>query len=187
MVEVVKGGEGLRCLSVRFTLFTEKAAFSVYAYAKTNRYKAKANAQDAHEAIRPSNVRWTPEDLKADLTAGGWVKCWLGVKSFSSRASPSWSSGRGDEIHRPHGGETGLRGGGEHPLEGGPAGLLRGLRQEPQAGGAGPGGRAHQGARRAAFLNMVCPQAGQSSFTGTSQVMKSHLSASTLLVVCSQQ
>ena len=38
------------------------------AYAKTNRYKAKANAQDAHEAIRPSNVRWTPEDLKADLT-----------------------------------------------------------------------------------------------------------------------
>ncbi|MCI8802878.1 MAG: type I DNA topoisomerase [Oscillibacter sp.] len=37
-------------------------------YAKTNRYKAKANAQDAHEAIRPSNVRWTPEDLKADLT-----------------------------------------------------------------------------------------------------------------------
>ena len=29
MVEVVKGGEGLRCLSVRFTLFTEKAAFSV--------------------------------------------------------------------------------------------------------------------------------------------------------------
>ena len=38
------------------------------AYAKTNRYKAKANAQDANEAIRPSNVRWTPEDLKADLT-----------------------------------------------------------------------------------------------------------------------
>ena len=38
------------------------------AYAKTNRYKAKAGAQDAHEAIRPSNVRWTPEDLKADLT-----------------------------------------------------------------------------------------------------------------------
>ncbi len=38
------------------------------AYAQTHRYKAKANAQDAHEAIRPSNVRWTPEDLKADLT-----------------------------------------------------------------------------------------------------------------------
>ena len=35
---------------------------------KANHYKAKANAQDAHEAIRPSNVRWTPEDVKASLT-----------------------------------------------------------------------------------------------------------------------
>lgn len=35
---------------------------------KPNHYKAKANAQDAHEAIRPSNVNWTPEDLKKDLT-----------------------------------------------------------------------------------------------------------------------
>jgi len=33
-----------------------------------NHYKAKANAQDAHEAIRPSNVNWTPEDLKKSLT-----------------------------------------------------------------------------------------------------------------------
>ena len=33
-----------------------------------NRYKAKATAQDAHEAIRPSNVNWTPEQLKKDLT-----------------------------------------------------------------------------------------------------------------------
>ena len=38
-------------------------------YAQTHRFKAKANAQDAHEAIRPSNVRWAPEDLKGDLTA----------------------------------------------------------------------------------------------------------------------
>ncbi len=35
---------------------------------QTHRYKAKANAQDAHEAIRPSNVNWTPEMLKKDLT-----------------------------------------------------------------------------------------------------------------------
>ena len=42
---------------------------SAYCPAKPNRYKAKANAQDAHEAIRPSNVNWTPEDLKKDLTA----------------------------------------------------------------------------------------------------------------------
>ena len=33
-----------------------------------NQYKAKATAQDAHEAIRPSNVNWTPEMLKKDLT-----------------------------------------------------------------------------------------------------------------------
>ena len=33
-----------------------------------NHYKAKASAQDAHEAIRPSNVNWTPEMLKKDLT-----------------------------------------------------------------------------------------------------------------------
>ena len=39
-----------------------------YCPAKPNRYKAKANAQDAHEAIRPSNVNWTPEQLKKDLT-----------------------------------------------------------------------------------------------------------------------
>ena len=31
-----------------------------------DRYKAKANAQDAHEAIRPSNVNWTPEDAEKE-------------------------------------------------------------------------------------------------------------------------
>ena len=31
-------------------------------------YKAKAGAQDAHEAIRPSNVALTPEQVKGDLT-----------------------------------------------------------------------------------------------------------------------
>lgn len=36
-------------------------------------------------------------------------------------------------------------------------------------------------------LNIVQPQTGQSSFTGTSQVMKSHLFASILLFRCSQQ
>jgi len=39
-----------------------------YVPAQPHRYKAKANAQDAHEAIRPSNVNWTPEMLKKDLT-----------------------------------------------------------------------------------------------------------------------
>ena len=33
------------------------------------RFKTKAGAQDAHEAIRPSNVNLTPEQVKKDLTA----------------------------------------------------------------------------------------------------------------------
>ena len=34
----------------------------------TRRFRAKAGAQDAHEAIRPSSVELTPERVKADLT-----------------------------------------------------------------------------------------------------------------------
>ena len=34
------------------------------AYAETHRYKTKAGAQDGHEAIRPSNVNLTPEQVK---------------------------------------------------------------------------------------------------------------------------
>ena len=37
-------------------------------YAQTHHYKAKAGAQDGHEAIRPSNVNLTPEMVKKDLT-----------------------------------------------------------------------------------------------------------------------
>ena len=33
-----------------------------------NRYKSKNSAQDAHEAIRPSDVKRTPEQVKSDLT-----------------------------------------------------------------------------------------------------------------------
>ena len=39
-----------------------------YCPAAPRHYKAKANAQDAHEAIRPSNVDLTPEQVKGDLT-----------------------------------------------------------------------------------------------------------------------
>jgi DNA topoisomerase-1 len=39
-----------------------------YYPAQPHRYKTKANAQDGHEAIRPSNVNWTPEMVKKDLT-----------------------------------------------------------------------------------------------------------------------
>ena len=34
----------------------------------TRRFRAKAGAQDAHEAIRPSSVELTPERVKGDLT-----------------------------------------------------------------------------------------------------------------------
>ena len=40
-----------------------------YYPAQTRRFKSKGNAQDAHEAIRPSDVNLTPEDLKKSLTA----------------------------------------------------------------------------------------------------------------------
>ena len=36
---------------------------------KTRRFKTKGNAQDAHEAIRPSDVTLTPEDVRKSLTA----------------------------------------------------------------------------------------------------------------------
>ena len=36
---------------------------------KPRRFKTKAGAQDAHEAIRPSDVNLTPERIKKDLTA----------------------------------------------------------------------------------------------------------------------
>ena len=39
-----------------------------YCPASARRFKAKAGAQDAHEAIRPSSVELTPERLKGDLT-----------------------------------------------------------------------------------------------------------------------
>ena len=40
-----------------------------YYPATARQFKTKAGAQDAHEAIRPSNVNLTPEMVRADLTA----------------------------------------------------------------------------------------------------------------------
>ncbi|MCD8331897.1 MAG: type I DNA topoisomerase [Oscillospiraceae bacterium] len=42
---------------------------AAYCPAKPNVYKTKAGAQDAHEAIRPSDVTLVPEELRRDLTA----------------------------------------------------------------------------------------------------------------------
>ena len=40
-----------------------------YLPAAPRQFKTKAGAQDAHEAIRPSNVELTPENIKKDLTS----------------------------------------------------------------------------------------------------------------------
>ena len=40
-----------------------------YVPATPNRYKSKSGAQDAHEAIRPSNVLLTPDKVKTSLTS----------------------------------------------------------------------------------------------------------------------
>jgi DNA topoisomerase-1 len=42
---------------------------AAYLPQKTRVYKAKANAQDAHEAIRPTNVELSPEVVRKSLTA----------------------------------------------------------------------------------------------------------------------
>ena len=40
-----------------------------YCPAQSRKYKTKGSAQDAHEAIRPSDVTLAPEDIRKDLTA----------------------------------------------------------------------------------------------------------------------
>lgn len=42
---------------------------SDYVPATPRRYKAKEGAQDAHEAIRPSNIQLIPEEIRGDLSA----------------------------------------------------------------------------------------------------------------------
>ena len=39
-----------------------------YLPAKANEYKGKKDAQDAHEAIRPTNVSFTPESIRRYLS-----------------------------------------------------------------------------------------------------------------------
>ncbi len=39
-----------------------------YVPEQANRYKVKSNAQDAHEAIRPTSMKYTPESVRAQLT-----------------------------------------------------------------------------------------------------------------------
>ena len=49
--------------------FIESRYGKQYYPPQTRRFKTKGNAQDAHEAIRPSDVTLVPEEIKKDLTA----------------------------------------------------------------------------------------------------------------------
>ena len=58
-------------------------------YPKTARhYKAKAGAQDAHEAIRPSNVNLTPEQIKAQGFDTYFVDHTTGVYPVAASGTP---------------------------------------------------------------------------------------------------
>ena len=59
-------------------------------YAQTHRYKAKAGAQDGHEAIRPSNVNLTPEQVTKDVYKRQALSC---GRASSTRSSGCWPSG----------------------------------------------------------------------------------------------
>jgi len=49
--------------------FIESRYGKDYHPGKPREYKTKSGAQDAHEAIRPSDVRLTPDEIRKDLTA----------------------------------------------------------------------------------------------------------------------
>ena len=49
--------------------FIESRYGKEYHPGKAREYKTKANSQDAHEAIRPSDVNLTPDGIKKDLTS----------------------------------------------------------------------------------------------------------------------
>jgi DNA topoisomerase-1 len=48
--------------------FIEQRYGKDYYPPQTRRFKTKSNAQDGHEAIRPSDVRLVPDEIKKDLT-----------------------------------------------------------------------------------------------------------------------
>src|SRR6266851_5182485 len=48
--------------------YVEKNLGAQYLPAKPNEYKSKKDAQDAHEAIRPTNVAFTPDSIRKNLS-----------------------------------------------------------------------------------------------------------------------
>ena len=76
---------------------------AAYCPATARRFKARAGAQDAHEAIRPSDVRLTPEQIKKDLTTeqfklyrliwGRFVACQMAAAVYDSMTVDAVSGG----------------------------------------------------------------------------------------------
>ena len=122
-----------------------------YNPAQPRRYKPKGNAQDAHEAIRPSNVTLVPEDIKKDLTTeqfrlykliwSRFLACQMASAIYDSVSIEAQSAGytfRASHSELKFSGftavyEEGRRGGGS------PVSLAR------PAGRGAPGAEGHQG------------------------------------------
>ena len=83
--------------------FIESRYGKEYYPAQARRYKSKGNAQDAHEAIRPSDVTLTPEDVKKDLTSeqyrlyrliwGRFLACQMASAVYDSVSIEAQSAG----------------------------------------------------------------------------------------------
>ena len=83
--------------------FIESRYGKEYYPAQARRYKTKGNAQDAHEAIRPSDVTLTPEDVKKDLASeqyrlyrliwGRFLACQMASAVYDSVSIEAQSAG----------------------------------------------------------------------------------------------
>ena len=80
---------------------------------KANEYKGRKNAQDAHEAIRPTDIERTPESIKASLSRDQFNLYKLIYSCFlSSQMMPALYDTMTAELHSDNG--VGLRFYGEH-------------------------------------------------------------------------
>ena len=85
-----------------------------YLPAEKNEYKGRKNAQDAHEAIRPTNIERTPESIKPSLTREQYMLYRLIYNRFvASQMAPAVYQTLTAEIS---GNRVGLRFYGEHKI-----------------------------------------------------------------------
>ncbi len=70
--------------------YVQKKHGAAYLPKEANEYKGKKDAQDAHEAIRPTNVSYTPESIKAHLSDEQYrLYKMIWQKFVSSQMSPA--------------------------------------------------------------------------------------------------